>query len=242
MINFFNNLIHFTVLSIISISSANNILQSVLLPNSDSLFFTLLLHPFIHVNWWELILNILMLYLCARFFISKLNWWELVILWIIASVGGGFIANQWSYNLQNWGGLTLISTALLSWSTIANIGILLTFKNKKIKLNILSNICVLIYLVIILLFNRDLILSFIIVSLSGAILGCISYKNPRYISNNPAILNDIPPINDYDYYDRQKEFENEINRILEKIKNEGETSLTNTEKEFLDEYAKRRVK
>ncbi|MFA7609362.1 MAG: DUF6576 domain-containing protein, partial [Bacteroidales bacterium] len=64
----------------------------------------------------------------------------------------------------------------------------------------------------------------------------------RYISNNPAILNDIPPINDYDYYDRQKEFENEINRILEKIKNEGETSLTNTEKEFLDEYAKRRVK
>jgi hypothetical protein len=30
--------------------------------------------------------------------------------------------------------------------------------------------------------------------------------------------------------------------LIEIIKNEGETSLTNTEKEFLDEYAKRRVK
>lgn len=217
-------------------------LTTYLLPNANNLFLTLLLHPFIHVYLWELVLNSLILYLCARYFLTNIKWWEFIILWLLASFGGGFAAIQWSFNLHNWGGLTLFTCAILAWSIISNNGIYLQFKNKKINLGTISNIFLLLYIIIILFTNMDLLLSAIVVSIVSAILGFISTRLSKKFSFKKNILYEKPPINDYDYYDKRKEIENEINRILEKIKKEGESSLSKEEKDFIDEYAKKFMK
>lgn len=213
-----------------------------LLPNTNNLFFTLLLHPFIHVHLWELGLNILILYISARYLLTNIKWWEFLILWLLASFGGGFAAIQWSFNLHNWGGLTLFSCAILSWAILSNNGIYLRFKNRKINIGTISNIFLLLYILIILFTNMDLLLSAIVVSIIAAILGFITIQLSKKISHKKNILHEKPPINDYDYYDKRKEIENEINRILEKINKEGENSLSKDEKDFIDEYAKKFMK
>ena len=239
-----------TIYSILIISIILSILLVIfpdalitfLLPNTNNLFFTLLLHPFIHVYLWELGLNFLILYLSARYLLTNIKWWEFIILWLLASFGGGLAAIQWSFNLQNWGGLTLFSCAILSWAIISNNGIYLRFKNRKINLGTISNIFLLLYIIIILFTNMDLLLSAIVVSIIAAILGFITTQLSKKFSHKKNILHEKPPINDYDYYDKRKEIENEINRILEKIKKEGESSLSKEEKDFIDEYAKKFMK
>ena len=215
---------------------------SFLLPNTNNLFLTLLLHPFIHVYLWELVLNVLILYLSARYLLTNIKWWEFIILWILASFGGGFAAIQWSFNLHNWGGLTLFSCAILAWATISNNSIYLRFKNRKINLGTISNIFLLLYIIIILFTNMDLLLSAIVVSIVSAILGFLTTHFLKKISHKNNILYEKPPLNDYDYYDKRKELENEINRILEKINKEGENSLSKEEKDFIDEYSKKFMK
>jgi len=217
-------------------------LTTYLLPNANNLFLTLLLHPFIHVYLWELGLNFLILYLSARYLLTNIKWWEFLILWLLASFGGGFAAIQWSFNLHNWGGLTLFSCAILSWAILSNNGIYLRFKNRKINIGTISNIFLLLYIIIILFTNMDLLLSAIVVSIIAAILGFITIQLSKKISHKKNILHEKPPINDYDYYDKRKEIENEINRILEKINKEGENSLSKDEKDFIDEYAKKFMK
>ena len=88
----------------------------------------------------------------------------------------------------------------------------------------------------------DLLLSAIVVSIIAAILGFITTQLSKKFSHKKNILHEKPPINDYDYYDKRKEIENEINRILEKINKEGENSLSKDEKDFIDEYAKKFMK
>ena len=109
-----------------------DIITTFLLPNTNNLFFTLLLHPFIHVYLWELGLNFLILYLSARYLLTNIKWWEFIILWLLASFGGGLAAIQWSFNLNNWGGLTLFSCAILSWAIISNNGIYLRLKIERL--------------------------------------------------------------------------------------------------------------
>ncbi|HOY91047.1 MAG TPA: hypothetical protein PK891_04975, partial [Bacteroidales bacterium] len=96
--------------------------------------------------------------------------------------------------------------------------------------------------IIILFTNMDLLLSSIVVSIVSAILGFISTRLSKKFSFKKNILYEKPPINDYDYYDKRKELENEINRILEKINKEGENSLSKEEKDFIDEYSKKFMK
>jgi membrane associated rhomboid family serine protease len=215
---------------------------SFLLPNTNNLFLTLLLHPFIHVYLWELVLNVLILYLSAKYLLTNIKWWEFIFLWLLASFGGGFAAIQWSFNLHNWGGLTLFSCAILAWAIISNNGIYLRLKSRKINLGTISNIFLLLYIIIILFANMDLLLSAIVVSIVSAILGFITTRFSKRISHKKNILHEKPPINDYDYYDKRKELENEMNRILEKIKKKGESSLSKDEKDFIDEYAKKFMK
>ncbi|MDI6833559.1 MAG: hypothetical protein QMD02_06940 [Bacteroidales bacterium] len=239
-----------TIYSILFISIILSILLVIfpdtfttfLLPNTNNIFFTLLLHPFIHIYLWELVLNFLILYISAKYLLTNIKWWEFIILWLLASFGGGFAAIQWSFNLNNWGGLTLFSCAILSWAIISNNGIYLRYKNRKINLGTFSNIFLLLYIIIILFTNMDLLLSAIVISIISAILGFITTQLSKRISLKKNILHEKPPINDYDYYDKRKEIENEINRILEKIKKEGESSLSKEEKDFIDEYAKKFMK
>lgn len=239
-----------TIYAILLISIISSLLLAIfpdklilyLLPNSSKLFLALLLHPFIHVYWWELILNILVLFFSAKYLLTNIKWWEFLILWILASFGGGYAAIQWSFNLHEWGGLTLFSTTLLAWSIIANNGINLQLKKRNINLSTISNILLLIYIVIILFTNMDILLSAVVVSIIAAIFGFITNKFTKQLSHKKNILYEKPPINDYDYYDKKKELENEMNRILEKINKEGENSLSKEEKDFIDEYAKKYMK
>lgn len=239
-----------TIYSILIISLILSVLLAIfpdtftsfLLPNTNNLFLTLLLHPFIHVYLWELVLNVLILYLSAKYLLTNIKWWEFIILWILASFGGGYAAIQWSFNLHNWGGLTLFSCTILAWSIIANNGINLQLKKRNINLGTISNILLLTYIVIILFTNMDILLSAIVVSIMAAILGFITNKFTKKLSHKKNILYERPPINDYDYYDKRKEIENEMNRILEKINKKGESSLSKEEKDFIDEYAKKNMK
>lgn len=239
-----------TIYAILLISMILSVLLAIfpdkfilfLLPNSNNIFLTLLLHSFIHVYLWELILNILVLLFCAKYLLTNIKWWEFIILWILASFGGGYAAIQWSFNLHQWGGLTLFSTTLLAWSSIANNSINLQLKKRNLNLGTISNILLLLYIVIVLFTNMDILLSAIVVSILAAILGFLTTKFSKKLSHKKNILYEKPPINDYEYYDKRKELENEMNRILEKINKEGESSLSKEEKDFIDEYAKKFMK
>lgn len=219
--------------------------------------WTLLTYMFYHKNFIHLLFNLLGLYWFGQFFMNYFEGRKLVTVYLMGGIAGALLyvaAYQFVPSLKEYNSILMGASAAIFAVIVA---VAVYYPNLEIQLFLVGRFK-LKYLAI-----AYLLISFISISVSnpggnishlgGAIGGWfyifnlkrgrdIGYRTSRLIEsvfeklsgkNKLKVTYKQPPTDDYSYNRMKNKEQDEVNRILEKIKASGYESLSKSERETL---------
>lgn len=229
------------------------------LPALATSFWTLITYSFVHIDFLHLLFNMLWLYWIGKIFMEYLSQRQLIWIYILGGVSG-YLVYMFSFNLFP-GLLHIAPNSRLIGASAAVMAIVtaIAFYLPKFRINLLFFGRIRLIHLAIALF----VLDFLMISsnnpgghlshIGGCIFGylyIVSLRKGWFLKLNPKrLFKPKPKFNikyrpgsekaEEEYFEDKKRMEEEIDRILDKIKITGYNGLTAKEKETLFKYSKK---
>jgi membrane associated rhomboid family serine protease len=221
--------------------------------------WTIITYMFMHADIWHILFNMLWLYWLGQIFLIFLNSRQLLTVYLMGGITGAALYllaynlfpsfelfRQYSYLV---GASASVMAVVFAVATVAPEYVIHLFLIGAVRLKYIALATLIIDLISIQYSNAGGHIAHIGGALLGYIFGLrirkgtditawfsnIFLKKPFFLrrKSKMKLIYRRPPLNDYEYNQQKAEIQKELDRILDKIAQNGYDSLTKKEKDFL---------